>query len=237
MIIRKDSPLRRIPSKLNSEQTLFLDAIRYSIEMADASYSRLKRTLLNITKKSQQQINITTLSLYTVKALIDAWSIIDTVHRLRKLLISMPGVKKGAPGRVIFMKNTDEVDSLRNIIQHLNKKTEVENLTQTKSAALGTLTWTVAKDTEPGKIYSCYLRPGTLHTMTAPFVIHTRNIRYPIDNVTLSISSEAVGLSDIMISLTKLASSIEKNLKGQFKDLPPANIDVFICTEINAGEI
>ena len=119
MIIRKDSPLRRIPAKLNDEQTLFLDAIRYSIEMTDASYSQLKRTLLNITKKGQLH---TTLSLYTVKAIKDAWSIIDTVNRLRELLINMPGIEKGAPGRVIFMKNTAEVKSLRNIIQYLNKK-------------------------------------------------------------------------------------------------------------------
>jgi len=233
MIIRKASPLRRIPSQLNDEQALFLDAIRYSIEMADASYSRLKRTLLNTTQKRQRH---SILSLYTVKALIDAWSIIDTVNRLRELLINMPGITKRAPGRVIFMKNTAKVKSLRNIIQHLNEKKEVENLIQTRSAALGTLTWTVASDTKPGNIYSCYLRPGTLRTRTTPFPIHTEKIGLPIDKIKLSIGSETVCLSDIMISLEKLASSIEKNLRGHFQDLPPANIDVLICLEINTGE-
>ncbi len=202
--------------------------------MADASHRRLKRTLLNITKKGQQQLPYT--SRNTVNALIDAWSIIDNVNRLRKLLENMHGIVKRAPGRIIFMNNTAKVKNLRDIIQHLNTKKELETLIQTKSAALGSLTWTVAADTGPGKIYSCYLRPGVLPAETAPFPIHAGNIQGPIDKVTLSIGKEEVCLSDTITSVAKLASSIEKSLKGPFKDLPPASNDVFVYLEIALGE-
>ncbi len=232
MIIRKNSPLRRIPSKLNIKQTLFLDAIRYSMEMADTSYIRLKRTLRNLTTKQLQKRDSTIISSSMVHALIDAWSIVDTVHRLRWLLTSMPGVVKGSPGRIIFMNNTITVVNLRHIIQHLNKKDQIEELIETKSAALGTLTWSVVSDTAPDEIYSCYLRSGTLPTITAPFVISTKSKRYPIDNIMLSIGNEAVCLSDIMDHLARLVKSIEKGLKSQFRGLQPAINAVFIILKI-----
>ncbi|MFC1921440.1 hypothetical protein ACFLYQ_06940 [Chloroflexota bacterium] len=234
MIIKKRSPFRLIPYKLDAEQTLFLDGIRYSIEMADISYTQLRRTLLYITKNGQSQKLPGT---NTVKALLSAWSIIDNINRLRNLLTNMRGIKKGSPGRVIFLKNTNEVETLRNVIQHLNKRAVVDELLQTNSAALGSLTWSIPSNAKKGYIYSCYLRPGTLKSSTAPFKIHVGRTRYPVDEITLSIGSNEVCISEVMDSLKKLVLLIENNLKAQFEGLPPGNIDTYMCNEIYTGEI
>ena len=42
MIIGKDSSFRRLPTALSEEQKLFLDGIRYSVEMADIAHRSLK---------------------------------------------------------------------------------------------------------------------------------------------------------------------------------------------------
>ena len=42
MIIDEGSPFRRLPSELDRRQALFLDGIRYSVEMADLAHTRLR---------------------------------------------------------------------------------------------------------------------------------------------------------------------------------------------------
>ena len=234
MIIGKDSPLRHLPKKLNAKQTLFLDAIRYCIEMADASYLSLKGTLQTLTSQYPRQPDASILGPSTVKALIDAWSIIDTINRLRNLLDRMPGVKKKSPGFILFLKQTNGVEDLRNIIQHLDS--EIDGLIATNSAVLGTLSWAIALDPTGERILSCVLRPGTLLSPTAPFPFPAGNVQFPIDRITLSAGNKSVCLSDTMIHLAKFASSTERELQKQFKELSAATADVLLILEINMGE-
>lgn len=84
MIISDGSPLRRLPSELDRRQALFLDGIRYSVEMADLAYTRLRQTLFNL---AEQRGSGTSLDHWLfVSAVQDAWSLIDSLHRLRGLL-------------------------------------------------------------------------------------------------------------------------------------------------------
>jgi len=73
MIIGPDSPLRRLPTALDRKQALFLDGIRFSVEMADLAYQRLRHTLLNFESSFDRS------AAYSpgVVAMIDAWVIID----------------------------------------------------------------------------------------------------------------------------------------------------------------
>ncbi len=48
LIVGEESPLRQLPADLNCKQTLFLDGIRYSVEMADLAHARLRDTLLRL---------------------------------------------------------------------------------------------------------------------------------------------------------------------------------------------
>ncbi len=98
------SPLRRLPSGLNIKQTLFFDAIRYSVEMADMSHCRLKETLIDLTGKFKSTKK-KDLGTETVRAFLDAWSIVDSINRLKALLNQLPYAKKNGPGLVVFQKN------------------------------------------------------------------------------------------------------------------------------------
>jgi hypothetical protein len=54
MIIDEGSPFRRLPSELDRRQALFLDGIRYSVEMADLAHTRLRQTLFDIAKEQNR---------------------------------------------------------------------------------------------------------------------------------------------------------------------------------------
>jgi hypothetical protein len=121
MIIEDDSPFHQLPAALNRKQTLFLDGIRYSVEMADLAHSRLQAALLQHTQNVESASEGATGEHYLhTAAFQDAWSIVDSLHRLRGLLSQMPGVKQNAPPLQVFRRQTDVVEDLRNGVQHLN---------------------------------------------------------------------------------------------------------------------
>jgi hypothetical protein len=118
MIITADSVLIKIPSAMSRKQALFVEGIRFSIEIADLAHVRLQSTLPRLTKGDQLLPD----DRLTASAMLDAWSIVDSLHRLRGLLRQMPGIHKRdrIPPIRAFFDATDKVTELRNTIQHLD---------------------------------------------------------------------------------------------------------------------
>src|SRR5690242_17559633 len=106
MIIGPDSELRKIPAALDPKQAFFIEGVRVCIEMIDFAHQRLQRTLFEIDrliadKKAPEQ------NLYT-SALLDAWSIVDSIHRLSDMGRHFPNVKhrKQIPAFHYLLKNS-----------------------------------------------------------------------------------------------------------------------------------
>jgi len=76
---------RNIPTDL-----FFIEGIRFSIETADLAYRRLRDTLIVLGTQETADPD----SPSTASAMLDAWSIIDSLHRLRGLMRNMPGIEK-----------------------------------------------------------------------------------------------------------------------------------------------
>src|SRR6266481_4749827 len=90
MIIGLDSELRRIPAALDPKQAFFVEGIRVCIEMIDFAHSRLQATLLKM--DLQIDSNHTPSPEENTSALLDAWSLIDSIHRLGDLARHLPNV-------------------------------------------------------------------------------------------------------------------------------------------------
>ncbi|KJS82607.1 MAG: hypothetical protein JM58_14730 [Peptococcaceae bacterium BICA1-8] len=91
MIIGDDSPLRHLPSVLNPRQILLLDGIRYSVDMADIAYTRLFNSLTYVSiNHNSKEFDFSIFS----HAFLDAWSVIDSVNRMRSLLSNLTGYKR-----------------------------------------------------------------------------------------------------------------------------------------------
>jgi hypothetical protein len=233
MIINDDSPLRRLPSQLDRKQTLFFDAIRYSIEMADLAHRRLQPVLLEMTldgdKKESNHLNF-------VSAILDAWSVIDALHRLRGLLNQAPGVKQKSPGLRIFFQKTAQVEHLRNSVQHLNH--QIKTLVNKGLPVWGDLSWFTMRDPETRIGHICTLVAGTMFTSKGHPMVDPmgRTLALPIDLITLSASGYSMCISDAMRDVEKLAKGIEAQVQPQIADLPRPGGDTIICAEIQFGD-
>ncbi len=228
MIVSNDSPLRRLPSQLNHKQTLFLDGIRYSIEMADLAHSRLQRTLCALTFDRDSSENH---HLDFISSVLDAWSIVDSVHRLRALLRQAPGIKQKSSGLRIFLRRTAHIKDLRNSVQHLNR--QIDAMVNQRLPVWGLLSW-VAIDPHGGTGCCCSLIPGTLFPSKGHPLVNPagKNILVPIDLITLKASGHSVCLSDVMKAVQLLARSAEQELTEQFKNLPRPGADLLICLRV-----
>jgi hypothetical protein len=229
MIIDRNSPLLRLPPQLNRRQALFLEGIRYSIQMADLSHFRLRENLFKLAVNCPNNSD----HLGFISALQDAWSIVDSVHRLRGLLNHAPGFKQKAPGQKLFILKTAEVEELRNIVQHLNEKIDKTVIPQ-NVPLMGVLTWLAVINPEQKLSKSCALVAGSMYdTQDHKFVNPAgQTISLPVDLITLTASGYSSCLSKIMKYVEALTRELEMQIESQFKDLPSAGADMIICAVI-----
>jgi hypothetical protein len=137
MIVESDSPLRRVPSTLPRHQALFLDGIRFCVEIMDLAYERLYNTAVVMTL---QPANMNPRAHASV--LMDSWSMIDSVHRLRALLRQMPGAAqsaKSSPKLHVFLRRTEQVEAMWHHVQHLDQ--EVQAIAARGEPVLGVVRW------------------------------------------------------------------------------------------------
>jgi hypothetical protein len=156
--LSKDSSLRALPARLDRRQRLFLDGLRLSAEMIFCAYARLWRLLWELSNSASggplpEGAHAT--------AMLDAWSIVDGVHRVRELLRMTPLLKRSAPALEIFRRESQCVDDLRNRVQHLNQEYAAPE--GPAGPAWGHLTWVRLIDCGPPELATTYaMVPGAI---------------------------------------------------------------------------
>lgn len=116
LLVPENSPLRRPPSELSRRQVLFLDGIRYAAEMADVAYQRLSEELMRLAESPDEPSTRD-----IARLMLDAWSIVDAVHRFFDIVGAMPGLAQGSWLRVLRDRCGDLL-ALRDDIQHQNER-------------------------------------------------------------------------------------------------------------------
>ena len=231
MLIADDSPLRRLPPELNRKQALFFDGIRYSIEMADLAHTRLLQILHDL---AVNRDNLQRGQLPFVPAFLDAWSMVDSIHRLRGLVSQAPGIKQKSTGAQVFRTQTKVIEDLRNSVQHLN--TQIHTIADQGLPVWGVLSWFFLPDSESRWGLSCALVSGTVspahHSLVNPL---GKNIAVPIDLITLTAHGHSVCLSEVMRHVKLLTRGIEKALKEKFANSSQAGSDVLVFVEMAFG--
>lgn len=150
-----DSPIRRIPTSLNRKEVLYLDGIRYCFEIFELVSLRLARTLHEIGQRDNASNPIAPL---IVEATTDAWTLIDTTHRLRELLQQTPKLKKHEPELQVFLRRSKSIEKLRNYFQHF--RTEIHSFADCGLPLWGTLSWVSGGDSSELPSNHCII-PGT----------------------------------------------------------------------------
>jgi len=217
-VFQSDSPFRRLPRDLDAKQRRFLEALRFGIEMAQGSYRRLREILSAMSLDDQQTLDKHSDAVAT--AFLDAWGVADSIHRLRELLAVMPNLKKGALLK-LFSRKTQQVEKLRNHIQHLSG--DLHEPALARMPVWGTVSWVWLVDRTHMKVISGSMLAGVdMGQSPRPFPIPQNRIFHDVlDHVTLSLGNDELNLSEAMRLTVRIARGLEKQLEVVFRDCEP----------------
>jgi hypothetical protein len=90
-----------------------LDAIAISIDSLQLAYARLCSSAL--TRDPEGEAHYA----HNAAIVVDAWTMVDAAHRLLDLVMGMPGLSQKAPAVRVIAQDLEDVDALRNAVQHL----------------------------------------------------------------------------------------------------------------------
>jgi len=229
MLIKEDSIMRRLPGD-DRKRTLFLDGIRYSLQMSEIAYDALRQSAIDLS--SRFLLPNFKLGDAGASMMLCAWSIIDSVNRIRCILNQLPGLKKHEPYLRIFLDKTGVMEEMRNYVQH--QTTEVEEYIKHDSTIWGVLGWVYKQDPSNTKVFSFVLIPGTIfEAKEHPFVNPSgRKTGLPVGLITLSVNEKVVCLSAVLDELQNLTSELEARVKSWFEGKPAAGSDVLVVAEL-----
>jgi hypothetical protein len=197
-LVPSDSPLRRIPTTVDRRDILFLDGIRYCFEAYELASSRLANGLHLMALRNQTE---TPLGPHIVEVTMDAWTMIDVVHRLRELLQQVPKLKKREPELQLFLRNTESIEHLRHYFQHF--RTEIDSFAIRGMPLWGSLSWIFDQGDSQGPTNHLVI-PGTffkdIWAMGCTF--DTQENRY-VERVVLHAGPKKVDLADLNDSVVR----------------------------------
>jgi hypothetical protein len=234
MFFGKGSPFLRLPVGLPRKQILFFDGIRFSVEMTTLAYHRLRAgaTELTRTMALHKEPDPT---LYTV-ILSDAWSMIDSTHRLSELIQDAPGFtkKQRSVELRVFFERTADVETLRHKVQHLRR--EIHTVAETDQPVWGVLTWFSVFEEEPNIMRCCQLAAGTIFSRVQPPTKPKGMwLTSPVDRVELTAHGVRVSLTDTHKAVARVARAIEEalgdGLEAFPQEVPKSGADIFSCLE------
>lgn len=223
MPLQADSPLRNVPAEVPDHQALCIDGIRYSIDIADLSYSRLLDALDGLSKGPAGGDPLVRLM---TAAVADAWQFVDSVNRLRDLLNALPGLRKSpghSPYLKIFLDDTEPVDGLRNVIQHL--ETELPAMARGRQPAWGSISWAYQEKADEGTLFT--IIPGRFpleSVVPGPHNPRGGKVK-AIDDVTLNCAGKTAPLSRIYEAVAQVTLAIHGAFEPHFKGKPVAGVD------------
>jgi len=197
-LVPPDSPLRLVPDSLDRRSVLYLDGIRYCLHIFDISQTRLVNALKMLSSDPDATAQA---SEHIASAVSDAWTMIDSAHRLRELLSQAPGLKKNEPALQIFLRRTQDIEDLRHFYQHF--RNEIDSFASTGMPLWGTLSW-IHTDVETGENTNFTIVPGTFFSGASVYscTIDTMEMKY--------IQRAAFYAGSAMVDLAVLSEQVEQ---------------------------
>jgi hypothetical protein len=235
MLFTAGSPLLALPQGMDKQEAMYLDAMRFAMEMAELSYSRLCEVLIKLPGEEDEVRH----RLLSTCAVQDAWSTIDSADRLRSLMGRAKSVDICTDLKSGFDERIDAIRGLRNTVQHLDQ--QIPSLAAKKWPVWGALRWFAW--TEPPHVgVSCQLLAGG-HVTKRPFTVEApRSKEEPvgISEVILVSRGVEVSLRTLREDIALLARALEevtaKRLADQSSDERLADLFMMVGVDFRLGE-
>ncbi len=163
---------------------------------------------------------------------LDAWSVIDSVRRLRKLLESAL-LRNRAEVRS-FLAAPKSIKGLRDAVQHINE--QIESLANSNLPTWGALAWMVGNLPTDKRAWCFVMVPGAVREgQEHLFLKPAGDIRLPVDRLTLTAHEIEVSLSLLMDSVESLTRFLEEDIRKQSPHFSATGSDLLLSLEIPWG--
>jgi len=202
-------------ANLKRRQELFFDGIETYLAMAQMCYLRLRVAVEQYSKTAQSGGNAD----FQKLIILDAWSFVDIVHRLRILVSQAPGLKKNDVIKS-FLDMAEQVEPLRHFVQHLGS--EIPKAGNTGMPIWGSLSWIyVSPESHIKKQVSVMaIIPGRLAKSKGHPIVNPagKKILLPVDHICLSASSTTINITVISRAVTQFENQY-KTAMAQAKEI------------------
>jgi hypothetical protein len=191
---------------METRQVLSFDGIRVAVQIAERAYGRLVTTLTEIGAKGSIPESVE-----PTEVVEHAWAVVDAIHRLRRLLMSLRGLKQNSPGLQQFYRGTSEIEDLRNGTQHVDEKLgEIEEL---NLPVWGAISWLYRPDPSKPFIDSLVLVPGPVRTGSHKTINPAgMRLRHQVDHVTLDAFGARCDLTEAFRHVTAVVGQLQAQL-------------------------
>lgn len=205
------SILTRLPQMADRNQTLFLDGLRHSAEMAEIAYVRLLNgltTLANLPATPERMAETKTL---IPTAYLYAWAFVDALYRMRGLFKLYPHKRPGPPKEGLA-EALDAIASVRNVSDHLGQR--MQEVEAHDAPANGVLTWCTVQSATEAQL--CTIYPGTAFEVGLATTFPAGKVLTPpTDDVALRAGPHTANLSDAYRVVRRAIRSLESEVGAQ----------------------
>jgi hypothetical protein len=207
------SILTRLPYMADRHQTLFLDGLRHSAEMAEIAYLRLIAGLTTLANLADDAESMAATKTLIPAAYLDAWAFVDSLYRMRGLFKHYPHKRPGPP-KAGLAEALDAIAKVRNVSDHLGQR--MKAVEASDAPALGVLIWCTVQSLTRAQI--CTIYPGTVAEVRVGTPLPTGKVfKGPTDHVTLRAGPHEVNLSDAYRVARRAIRALESEVGAQIE--------------------
>lgn len=202
-VTSSSSPLRQLRDGLSPIQRVAIDGVRYALEMAALSHWRLRHSLDLKSATLEEPLEPD----FHTAIFLDAWSTVDSLHRLHQLLLKLPGVKR--KDIQLYLDKLSGVRELRNGFQHVDN--ELPKAARSGFPLWGTVGWVLVENTVAHTF--CIAAAGHLTKQWLKFPTDTpgRFTYQPLGLVTLTAFGHSIDLDEMIHELEGLVPHLESH--------------------------
>ncbi len=199
-------------------QRRFVQGVRIAVEMAQLSSTRLRDVLEATSVEGKYPGDAWPAQ--SASVFLDAWSLVDSIHRLRELLRAFPNMSKRGGLLKVFLQATSGVRTLRNHVQHLGG--DLVNRDLGHLPVWGIIGWIWTINGSHTRFRSGVITAGADANMLRPILLPMDRVFHdPLDHITLSVGGDQINLSEAMRLVIRLGRAMEEQLRPQFEGRQP----------------
>jgi hypothetical protein len=187
------------PTIVTERRDVFvLDGVRFALAMEQIAHRRLSSGMRAV-ERSAKPSNAT--ALRTLEA---AWSICDSVHRVRGLVTQIRGLTQKDPGIQLFLRSAAAAEDARNFLQHLGSG--IGKLGESSVPLVGQLRWLDKSGMTGVSLSVGHWTKGT-HGLTVSIDLKTMQ---PAPGVWFSVAETTLDLNELHSRCRALSKQLEK---------------------------